>query len=324
MSDTLHNAIMEAGSKDRPPMLAPDMEIPISECSPVTRTESQMETYKTVSQDMRNQLNVEAKAGESINVQDLETNLYWEFKKFTSQDGEPLESYYLRFYKMMIEFIRNQCDVTNHQHQNEVNEIRAKKIACVAQQQPVYNPQTHPTYYTQNSLTRSQQVVTRNRGKAIVNSPQPIFDQEPSMVAEDDETSAGYENQRIGNVVEARETVEQADWRDDTDDELEDQESEAHYMYMAQLQEVSLDAADSGPIFDAEPLQKVSNDDHYNVFAIESAHPEQSKYVLDTYPIEQDAHNVIIDSLDLSYDREEIDQNDDDNDLANEHELLAS
>nr|GEZ14451.1 hypothetical protein [Tanacetum cinerariifolium] len=116
----------------------------------------------------------------------------------------------------------------------------------------------------------------------------------------------------------------QADWRDDTDDELEDQELEAHYMYMAQLQEVSLDDADSGPIFDAEPLQKVSNDDHYHVFAIESAHPEQSKSVHDTYPIEQDAHNVIIDSLDMSYDREEIDQNDDNNDLDNERELLAS
>nr|GEY15521.1 hypothetical protein [Tanacetum cinerariifolium] len=64
---------------------------------------------------------------------------------------------------------------------------------------------------------------------------------------------------------------------DDTDDELEDQELEAHYMYMAQLQEVSPDVADSGPIFDDEPLQKVSNDDHYNVFAMESAHPEQSK-----------------------------------------------
>nr|GEX74669.1 hypothetical protein [Tanacetum cinerariifolium] len=54
--------------------------------------------------------------------------------------------------------------------------------------------------------------------------------------------------------------IEQADWRDDTDDdELEDQELEAHYMYMAQLQEVSPDIADSGPIFDDEPLQK--NDD---------------------------------------------------------------
>nr|GEZ27930.1 hypothetical protein [Tanacetum cinerariifolium] len=93
---------------------------------------------------------------------------------------------------------------------------------------------------------------------------------------------------------------------------------------MAQLQEVSPDAANSGPIFDDEPLQKVSNDDHYSVFAIESAHPEQSTSVLDTYPIEQDAHNVIIDSLDMSYDIVEIDQNNDDNDLAKECELLAS
>ncbi|GJU85585.1 hypothetical protein Tco_1293131 [Tanacetum coccineum] len=31
------------------------------------------------------------KQGESINVQDLETNLYWEFRKFTSRDGESIE-----------------------------------------------------------------------------------------------------------------------------------------------------------------------------------------------------------------------------------------
>nr|GEZ09511.1 hypothetical protein [Tanacetum cinerariifolium] len=145
-----------------------------------------------------------------------------------------------------------------------------------------------------------------HREKAIVNSPQPIYDQEPSMVAKDDEMSkdkeidklmalislsnAGYENQRIGNVAGARENV---------------------------------DTANSGPIFDDEPLQKVSNDDHYNVFSIESVHPDQSTLVLDTYSIEQDAQNVIIDSLDMSDDREEIDQNDDDNDLAKERELLA-
>nr|GFC22792.1 retrotransposon protein, putative, unclassified [Tanacetum cinerariifolium] len=132
---------MEAGSKDCPPMLAPDKEVLISEGSLVTRTESHMETYKTVSQDIRDQLNAEAEAvqiiltgidndihstvdacpntcemwkaierlkqGKSINVQDLETNLYWEFGKFTSQDGKSLESYYSRFYKMMNELIRN-------------------------------------------------------------------------------------------------------------------------------------------------------------------------------------------------------------------------
>nr|GEV15850.1 hypothetical protein [Tanacetum cinerariifolium] len=285
-SNTLHNAIMEAGGKDRPPMLAPDKVVPVSEGIPKTTTEMYMENYKNVSQDIRDQLNVEAEAkaierlkqGESINVQDLKTNLYWEFGKFTSRDGESLESYY----------------------------------------------------------SRSQQAATRNKGKAIVNSPPPVYDQEPSMVAEYDEMSKDKE---IGNVAGARETVgtmvvqksrnrrynckefwhvarecqkpkrakgeayhkekmllckqeeagfqlnaEQADWRDDTNDESEDQELEAHYI----------------------------------------KHHEQSKYVNDTYSIEQDEHNLIIDSLDMSHDREQIDQDADDDDLDNERELLAS
>ncbi|GJX52387.1 hypothetical protein Tco_0280756 [Tanacetum coccineum] len=54
----------------------------------------------------------------------------------------------------------------------------------------------------------------------------------------------GYDNQRAVNVAGARENVEevgvqlnaeQADWKDDTDDESDDQELEAHYIYMAQI-----------------------------------------------------------------------------------------
>nr|GFD06617.1 hypothetical protein [Tanacetum cinerariifolium] len=118
--------------------------------------------------------------------------------------------------------------------------------------------------------------------------------------------------------------AEQADWKDDTDDESDDQELEAHYMYMAKVQEVSPDAVDAGPIFDTEPEQKVQNDDHYDVFAIECQHPEQSEYVHETYLIEQDAHNVIIELVDMNYDSKQIDQNDENVDLAKERELLAS
>ncbi|GJX65024.1 hypothetical protein Tco_0299367 [Tanacetum coccineum] len=373
-SNALHNAIMEVGGKDRPPMLAPgnynppykfkwtEKTVPVAEGSSETTTEGYMENYKNVSQDIRNQLDVEAEAvqiiltgidndiystidacpnacemwkaierlkqGESINVQDLETNLYWEFGKFTSRDGESLESYYSRFYKMMNELVRNQCDVTNHQVNvqfllqlqpkwqrsvtlNEVNGIRAERLArtanplaLVAQQQPVYHPQNHPNHYTHNSSTRSQQAATRNRGKLIVISPLPTYDQEPEMIAEDNALSkekeidklmdlislsfkkiykptknnlgtssntsranqdntlrinrgTRYDNQRAFNVAGARENVEQAGWRDDIDDEPNDQELEAHYMYMAQIQEVTPDATDnSKPIFDTEPLQK--------------------------------------------------------------------
>ncbi|GJS05783.1 retrovirus-related pol polyprotein from transposon TNT 1-94 [Tanacetum coccineum] len=515
-SNALYNVIMEAGGKDRSPMLAPgnynppykfkwtEKTVPVSEGSFETTTEGYVENYKNVSQDIRDQLNAKAEAvqiiltgidndiystvdacpnacemwkaierlkqGESINVQDLETNLYWEFGKFTSRDGESLESYYSRFYKMMNELVRNQCDVTNHQvnvqfllqlqpewqrfvtlvkqsqelktvsyhklydilkqHQNEVNEIRAERLArtanplaLVAQQQPVYHPQNHPTQNTQYSSTRSQQS-TRNRGKAIVTSSAPTYDPEPATVTEDDEMSkekeidklmalislsfkkiykptnnnlrtssntsranqdnsprinrgTGYDNQRAVNVVGARENVgtpvvqksgiqcynckeyghvsrecqkpkrvkdaayhkekmllckqeeagvqlnaEQADWKDDTDDESDDQELEAHYMYMAQLQEVTPDQVDnSGPIFDDEPMHKVqNNNDNYNVFAMENEHPEQPESSNDIYLTEQGDSNITIDSSDICYDRAQ----DETDDLDQERDLLAS
>nr|GFC72566.1 hypothetical protein [Tanacetum cinerariifolium] len=94
------------------------------------------------------------------------------------------------------------------QHQHEVNEIQAEKIArvanlltLVAQQQPVYHPQTHPTHYNQNSSNRSQQAATKNKGKAIVNSPKPIYDQEPSMVDDDDETSKDKEIDKLMALI---------------------------------------------------------------------------------------------------------------------------
>nr|GFD30371.1 hypothetical protein [Tanacetum cinerariifolium] len=73
--------------------------------------------------------------------------------------------------------------------------------------------------------------------------------------------------------------AEQADWKDDTDDESDDQELEAHYMYMAKHQQVTPDDVDSGPIFDKETEQKVQHDDHYDVFAIDCQHLEQSESV---------------------------------------------
>ncbi|GJV10533.1 hypothetical protein Tco_1352074 [Tanacetum coccineum] len=68
---------------------------------------------------------------------------------------------------------------------------------------------------------------------------------------------------------------------------------------MAQIQEVTPDTANiSGPIFDAEPLQKVqNNDDNYNVFDDDREYPEQLESVNEPYP-------------DMCYDREQDDQDD--------------
>nr|GFC51541.1 hypothetical protein [Tanacetum cinerariifolium] len=83
------------------------------------------------------------KQGESINVQDLETNLFWEFGKFTSLDRESLESYY----------------------------------------------------------SRTHQSATRKREKAVVNSPQPIYDQQPSMGDDDEDTSKDKEIDKLMALI---------------------------------------------------------------------------------------------------------------------------
>nr|GEW51286.1 hypothetical protein [Tanacetum cinerariifolium] len=52
----------------------------------------------------------------------------------------------------------------------------------------VYHSQTHPTYYTQSSSTRSQ-ASTKNKGKAIFNPPQRIYDPKPEVVVDGDASS---------------------------------------------------------------------------------------------------------------------------------------
>ncbi|GJY99569.1 retrovirus-related pol polyprotein from transposon TNT 1-94 [Tanacetum coccineum] len=380
-SNALHNAIMEAGGKDHPSMLAPgnytEKTVPVVEGSSEFTTEGYMKNYKNVSQDIRNQLDAEAEAvqiihtgidndinstvdaypnacemwkaikrlkqGESINVQDLETNLYWEFGKFISRNGESLESYYSRFYKMMNELVRNQCDVTNHQ--NEVNEIKAEKLArtanplvLVAQQQPVYHPQNHPNHYTQNSLTKSQPVATKNRGKAIVNSPPPTYNQEPTMVAEDDEMSKEKEIDKLMALISLsfkkiyKPTNNNLRTSSNTSRANQDITPRTNrgtrYDNQRAVNVVgareNVDVADNfRPIFDTEPLQKVQNDnDNYNVLANDREHPEQLESVNGTYLEEQGDTNITIDSLDMSTNEEVVEQDDDD--LAKERDLLFS
>ncbi|GKB47223.1 retrovirus-related pol polyprotein from transposon TNT 1-94 [Tanacetum coccineum] len=60
-SSALHNAIMEADGKDRPPMLAPE-QFQLPKGSSETTTEGYMENYKIVLEDIRNLLNAEAEA----------------------------------------------------------------------------------------------------------------------------------------------------------------------------------------------------------------------------------------------------------------------
>ncbi|GKB79562.1 hypothetical protein Tco_0946457 [Tanacetum coccineum] len=109
--------------------------------------------------------------GESLNKQDVKTNLFWEFGKFTSRDGESIESYYSKFYKMMNEMIRNKLEVAT---------MNANSLTLVAatQQFPdtYYKAQkTYKPYAPSSKQTPSTRsyTPTRNTGKEIAKAITP-------------------------------------------------------------------------------------------------------------------------------------------------------
>nr|GEV62024.1 hypothetical protein [Tanacetum cinerariifolium] len=162
--------------------------------------------------------------GDSLNIQDVKTNLFWEFGKFTSLDGETMESYYIGFYKM----IRNNLTVTT--------------------MKSMFN------FF--NNFSQNGQ--------------------------------------------------EQYDWLANTNEEVDEQEFEAYYSYMAKIQEVP--TADSG--MDSAPVEQVQHDDGYNVFPNDLQHSEQSESVSNTCLVETDDSNVIPDTPDICEDDSQNDQND--------------
>ncbi|GJX59050.1 retrovirus-related pol polyprotein from transposon TNT 1-94 [Tanacetum coccineum] len=99
--------------------------------------------------------------------------------------------------------------------------------------------------------------------------------------------------------------AEQADWLEDTDEEIDEQELEAHYSYMAKIQEVSPEESSST----GQPLEQVQNHDENDVFANVRRHSEQPESINDTYVLEKDDSNVIPDSSNICTNDNQVDQN---------------
>ncbi|GJT09741.1 hypothetical protein Tco_0856783 [Tanacetum coccineum] len=294
-SNALHNAIMEAGSKDRPLMLAP---VPVTKGSSETTTERYMENYKNVSQDIRDQLNAEAEAVQII-LTGIDNDIYstvdacpnacemWKAIERLKQEWQRFVTLVKQSQELKTVSYHKLYDILK-QHQNEVNEIRAERLARTA-----------------NPLALS----TRNRGKAIVTSYAPTYDPEPATVTKDEEMSkekeidklmalislsfkkiykptnnnlrtssntsranqdnsprinrgTRYDNQRAVNVAGARENVEEVGSVECRtlmigrmiDGELMIMKWKLHYMYM-QTSEVNPDPVDNTgtQFFDDEP-----------------------------------------------------------------------
>ncbi|GJU92543.1 putative reverse transcriptase domain-containing protein [Tanacetum coccineum] len=325
--------------------------------------------------------------GESLNIQDVKTSLFWKFGQFTSHDGETIESYYTRIYKMMNEMIRNNLTVATMQSHksyaptSKVSLPTRSHATTRYKGKEIAKPITPPSESASEEDSDPEQAQkdkdmqknlaliakyfkklykpTNNNLRTSSNTRNKNVDTTPRY--KNDNQTGQFGNQRAVNVVGARETVggpvvqqsgiqcfnckefghyakecrkpkrvkdstyhkekmllckqaekgvqlqaEQSDWLADTDEEIDEQELEAHYSYMAKIQEVP--NADSGT--DAEPLEQVQYDTDDNVFANDIQHFDQSESISNTCAVETDDSNVTPDSPDMCDNDIQDDQND--------------
>ncbi|GJV55314.1 retrovirus-related pol polyprotein from transposon TNT 1-94 [Tanacetum coccineum] len=113
--------------------------------------------------------------GESLNVQDVKTNLFWEFGKFTSRDGESMESYYSRFYKLMNELTRNNLQVSpmqvNVQFLQQLQPEWSRFVTVVKQSQEIDTVSYHKLF---DVLKQFQNEVNDIRSERLARSANPL------------------------------------------------------------------------------------------------------------------------------------------------------
>ncbi|GJU79249.1 hypothetical protein Tco_1276319 [Tanacetum coccineum] len=119
-----------------------------------------------------------------------------------------------------------------------------------------------------------------------------------------------FGNQRTVTVARARETVGSgsiADWK---------QKGAKDYTYQKEKM-LLCKQAEKGVLLqagqnlgsDAKPLEKVQHDADYNMFTNERQHSKQPKSINDTYLVEKDDINVILDSSNMYDNDNQADQN---------------
>ncbi|GJV51599.1 hypothetical protein Tco_1447340, partial [Tanacetum coccineum] len=346
----MHNNIMAAGSKDRPPMLGPGrysqwrsrflryidtkpngeglrksilsgpyvpstvlvQAVAATEGNPAIQQHTTIETVLNMTPENKEHFLSEKEAifllltgiGDDIysTVDACKTaNEMWiAIERLQQVDKEQLQPEWSRFVTVVKQ--SKEIDTISYhtlfdilkQYQNEVNDIRAERIAKSANPlalltaaQPYsdnYYQAPKPQRTNTTSSSTRPSASTRHKGKEIA---KPVTPQSESVSKEDSDPEQAQRYKDLPTITfKLLQTpgtrlkiphqgsqekmmmckqvehgvplqVEQADWLADTDEEIDEQELEAHYSFMAKIQEVLLEESSSTN----QPLEQVQNRD---------------------------------------------------------------
>nr|GEZ48276.1 hypothetical protein [Tanacetum cinerariifolium] len=283
---------------------------------------------------------------ESLNIQDVKTNLFLEFEwsrflMIVKQQHKLDEVSYHKLFDILKQYQKEVNELRAERLARNANPLALKNLALIAKYfKKIYKPINNNLRTSLNSGNKNVDTTLRykndnqsgqfgnqrmvnvagareNIGSLVVQqSGIQCFNckefghftkecRKPKRVKD-----FAYHKEKMLLCKQAEQGVplqaEQYDLLADTGEEVDEQELEAHYRYMAKIQEVPT----ANTCTDSEPVEQVQNDAIHNVFANDLQHFEQSESVTNTCLVETDDCNVIPDSPDMCDDDIQNEQND--------------
>ncbi|GJV03776.1 hypothetical protein Tco_1337345 [Tanacetum coccineum] len=273
-NNQMHNDIMAAGSRERPPMLEP----------------VEQETYADATQEKRRLIDAEAKAIHIILMELVMTyTQQWMLVLQLGKCGLLLNQQQdldTLSYHRLFDILK--------QHQNEVNEIRDEKIDRNANPlELVVAAQQYPDKYSSDTKEIAKPITTLSKSAFEEES-----DPEQAQRYKDMQKNLALITKYIKNIYKP------------TNNNLRNIHQTLGTRLWILLQDLGMkDNLDSGPTYDAKPLEKVHLDDHYNVFATNRHHSKQPESINDTCMVETVDSNVILGSSGMCDNEGQADQN---------------
>ncbi|GKA09073.1 retrovirus-related pol polyprotein from transposon TNT 1-94 [Tanacetum coccineum] len=277
--------------------------------------------------------------GESLNIQDVKTNLFWKFGKFTSHDGESMESYYSRFYKMMNEMIRNNLTVAtmqvNVQFLQQLQPEWSRFVTIVKQQHDLDTVSYHKLfdvlkqYQKEVNEIRAERIAKNANPLALVAAASPYPDpyyQAPKSHKPYAPTSKQSSSTRSNastkfkgkDIAKPITPPSKSASEEDSDPEQAQRDKDMqknlaliakYFKKIYKPTNNNLRTSSNSKKQEGRYYSKVHNDAEYNVFANVRQHSEQPESTSNTCLVEKGDSNVTPDSLDM-YDNDiQTDQN---------------
>nr|GEU83330.1 hypothetical protein [Tanacetum cinerariifolium] len=197
--------------------------------------------------------------GESLNIQDVKTNLFWEFGKFTSHDGETIESYYTGFYKMNNEMIQNNLTVAtmqvNVQFLQQLQPEWSRFMMIVKQRHKLDEVSYHKLF---DILKQYQKKVNELHAEKLARNANPLALVATAQANQDPYYQTSKKPKRVKDFAYHKEKMllceqaekgvplqdEQYDWLEDTDEEIDEPLEQQHMLVEANDSKVIPDSPD--------------------------------------------------------------------------------